>query len=100
MKCKSYNQFFEVMANKTRLKIIESLLESPKCVSDICSDVGEEQSTVSHNLKMLHNCHFVEKKTDGKRRIYSLNEITIKPLMKIVDKHVGAHCTRKCWVKK
>ena len=99
MKCLSYNQFFEVIANKTRLKIIESLFRYPKCVTEICNDVKEEQSKVSHNLKVLTDCSFAEFKKHGKKRIYSLNEKTIVPLMKIVDKHATSHC-KKCQIEK
>jgi len=99
MKCISYNQFFEVIANKTRLKIIESLFRSPKSVTEICDDIKEEQSKVSHNLKTLTECSFADFRKDGKKRIYSLNEKTIVPLMKIVDKHATLHC-KKCQIEK
>lgn len=100
MNCISYNQFFEVIANKTRLKIIESLLESSRCVSELCVKINEEQSKISHNLKILMNCHFVKVKQNGKRRIYSINEQTIKPLMEIVKKHVVINCSHNCHGRK
>jgi len=100
MKCKSYNQFFETIANKTRLKIIESLFKSPKFVGEICEDIKEEQSKVSHNLRVLLKCHLIKKKKEGKKRIYSLNEKTMVPIMKIVDEHVIKYCDRRCWVNK
>lgn len=81
------------------MKIIESLMEKEKCVSDICSHIGEEQSKVSHNLRVLQKCHFIERKAEGKRRVYSLNTVTIKPLMKMVETHVRTHCRKACWVK-
>lgn len=93
MKCFSHNKFFEVMGGKTRLRILEILKTKPKCVSDICHDVKEEQSKVSHNLRVLRECNFVEQKIVGKKRVYSLNKKTIVPLMKIVDKHVSSFCT-------
>ncbi|MAE42892.1 transcriptional regulator [Candidatus Woesearchaeota archaeon] len=99
MKCLSYTQFFEVIANKTRLRIIESLFRSPKSVTEICNDIKEEQSKVSHNLKILTDCSFSEFKKDGKKRVYSLNEKTIIPLMNIVDKHAASHC-KKCQMLK
>ncbi len=97
MKCKSYNLFFEVIANNTRLKIIDALLDSEKCVSEICKEVGEEQSKISHNLKKLERCHFVYARRDGKKRIYSLNKKTIEPLIRLVEKHVSGYCGKDCW---
>jgi ArsR family transcriptional regulator, lead/cadmium/zinc/bismuth-responsive transcriptional repressor len=99
MKCMSYEKFFEVFANETRLKIVESLVESNKNVSDICKSINEEQSKVSHNLKVLHDCNFITKERNGKHVFYSLNKTTIKPMLKIVDKHVHTFCKDNC-VKK
>ena len=99
MKCSSYNRFFEVMAGKTRLAIIESLTISDKCVGEICKDINEEQSKVSHNLRTLLDCHFVEQTIDGKKRIYSLNKKTISPIIKLVNQHVRSNCKENCHLK-
>ena len=96
MKCKAYESFFENFSNKTRIKIIESLLNDPKSVTEICNNISEEQSKVSHNLKRLTDCNFVDVKQQGKQRIYSLNKDTIIPILEIVDKHVHKHCEGEC----
>ena len=96
MKCNSYDSFFENFSNKTRIKIIETLLERPKSVSDICKDIKEEQSKVSHNLKILLECHFLDFSRHGKKRIYSINKDTLKPLLNLVDNHVKKYCCKEC----
>ncbi|MBU2634526.1 MAG: metalloregulator ArsR/SmtB family transcription factor [Nanoarchaeota archaeon] len=96
MKCKSYNLFFETISHKLRLKIVELLREKPLTVNEIAKKLNEEQSKISHNLKKLSDCHFVEFKKDGKNRIYSLNKETIVPLIKLVEKHVEKHCGDIC----
>jgi len=96
MKCYSYTTFFETVSNKIRLRIIELLQYKPLSVNEICKALGEEQSKVSHNLKCLLDCHFIEVKKEGKKRIYSLNKDTIVPLLKIVDKHVKKYCCDDC----
>ena len=98
MKCNSYNEFFEVIANKTRLSVIEVLNKSPMYVGEICRQLGEEQSKISHSLRRLHRCHFVEVKREGRRKVYSLNQKTIAPLLRIVSQHVQLYCTKRCWV--
>ena len=100
MKCHAYNIFFETIGNKTRLKIIEALQKSPMSVTEICNAVKEEQSKISHNLKCLADCHFLDVKKQGKKRIYSLNKETIVPLMKLVTKHVAKYCGKECRMKK
>jgi ArsR family transcriptional regulator, lead/cadmium/zinc/bismuth-responsive transcriptional repressor len=87
-----------VMGNPTRIKIIEALRKAPLNVSEICEKTSEEQSKVSHNLAMLFNCHFVDMKREGKKKVYSLNKDTIVPLLNLVEKHVESHCD-KCWKK-
>lgn len=99
MKCKSYYRFFEVIANETRFKIIESLSSGPLNVSQICFITKEEQSKISHNLKILLQCNVVEVKKDGKNRVYYLNKETIEPMLKLVEKHVEKNCVGKCVLK-
>ena len=96
MKCESYDLFFETFSNKTRMKIIEALSLGPKSVSEICKVVGEEQSKVSHNLKKLMECNFLDFIRQGKRRIYSLNKDTIIPILELVNKHVHRYCGEGC----
>jgi DNA-binding transcriptional ArsR family regulator len=96
MKCKSYNVFFETISNKTRLNIIELLQKRAMSVNDICRALKEEQSKVSHNLKKLTDCHFLDVEQKGKQRIYSLNKDTIVPLMNLVTKHVHKYCDKSC----
>ena len=68
----------------------------PRTVSEICENLKEEQSKISHDLKKLTLCNIVEIKKQGKNRLYSLNKTTIVPLMKLVEKHVRAYCGGKC----
>ena len=96
MICHSYDSFFDNFSNKTRIKIIQSLLKGPKSVTKICKDINEEQSKVSHNLKKLTECHFLEVKQSGKQRIYSVNKDTIEPIFKRVANHVKKYCCEVC----
>lgn len=95
MKNKSYN-FFNNLANPTKFKIIMALQDSPLSVSEIVSQLEEEQSKISHNLKCLAQCRVVEVKQVGKKRIYELNKDTILPLLELVKKHARKYCTGKC----
>jgi len=100
MKCKSYNLFFETIANKTRLNIIEILQKKPMSVTEICTELKEEQSKISHNLQCLMSCHLLDVEKNGKQRIYSLNKDTMVPLMKLVADHVTKYCCQECHAKK
>ncbi|MFC2016537.1 ArsR/SmtB family transcription factor [Chloroflexota bacterium] len=99
MKCKSYNNFFLNFANKTKLDIVMALRYGPLNVNTIAKIVNEEQSTISHNLKKLTECHILDVKKVGKERVYSLNKDTVIPMLKIVEKHVEKYCPRSCHKK-
>ncbi len=101
MKCNSYTKFFETIANPTRLKIVEALMKEDLSVTELSEVISEEQSKISHNLKCLADCNFLDFKKDGRMRIYSLNKDTIVPLMDLVTKHVETHCcNNSCKYKK
>jgi len=57
-------------------------------VTEICNELGLEQTHVSHNLKCLTFCGLVTSTRKGKSRIYTINEETVLPLLKIVDSHL------------
>lgn len=84
----SYILFFKALSNKTRLEIIELLREAPRNVTEMCKELGFEQSRVSHNLACLSNCGFVTVEQEGRNKVYSLNRETIVPLLEIIDRHV------------
>lgn len=94
MSIKNFNVhklFLKALSNETRLLVLESLRKGPKSVNEISKDLGFEQSRVSHSLKCVCNCGFVEVERKGKKRIYSLNKETIIPLFDTIDKHVARY---------
>lgn len=91
---KAYKLFFGTLISKSRLRIINLLIKGPKNVSEIQDELKLEQTIVSHDLRRLKRCGFVFVEKKGKYRCYSLNEKTIKPLMLIIDKHMGEYCKK------
>lgn len=90
----AYQLFFGSLANKNRLKIINTLRKSKKCVSEICQATNFEQTMVSHNLKRLERCGMVFVEQEGKHRYYSVNKKTIKPLLGMIDAHMKKYCCK------
>ncbi len=91
-----YKFFFHTLANKTRLEIVHTLLDGEMNVTELIKKLRMKQSTVSHNLKRLELCKFVILRRDGPYRYYSLNNETIKPLLKLIDRHVNKFCKKVC----
>lgn len=83
----SYKLFFKAISNTTRFEIVTLLRRSPKNVTELCEKLGFEQSRISHNLKCLENCGFVNCKYNGKNRIYSLDS-EVAAILYAIDKHL------------
>jgi DNA-binding transcriptional ArsR family regulator len=93
----SYKQFFATLSGDSRLDILHYLQESgAQNVSAIATATGQEQSAVSHNLKKLLACNCVHIEVRGKNRVYSLNQDTIVPLLKLADNHIQNYCQADC----
>jgi DNA-binding transcriptional ArsR family regulator len=84
------------LANPLRIKIISSLKEKEKNVTELSKDLDVEQSKISHALRLLRNCNIVDVKQKGKQRIYSLNKKTIVPILKLIDNHSKTFCGGNC----
>lgn len=87
--------FFKVLANPTRLAILEVLREKPGSVTEIAESLKQEQSMVSHNLEPLEKCRFVFSERKKKQRIYSLNKEIAEPLFKLFAYHSRKYCPRR-----
>ncbi len=62
----------KVLADSTRLAVLELLMEGPKHVGELNAVIGVEQTLLSHHLKVLRQEGFVEATRDGKAVLYSL----------------------------
>lgn len=62
----------KVLADETRLAIIEQLFSGPKHVNKINETLRVEQSLLSHHLKVLRQAGFVLAERDGKSIMYRL----------------------------
>lgn len=63
---------FQVLADPTRRRIVETLLQGEQQVGDVVAKAGVHQSGVSRHLRILHESGFVSIRPDGQRRLYSL----------------------------
>ena len=88
MKDSKYHHFFRNFSNPLKVDIIILLRDRKKSVTEISKELKVEQSKVSHALASLKCCSIVQMKTEGRKRIYSLNRKTILPLLKAIENNV------------
>ena len=62
----------KVLADETRLSVIELLLSGPMYVGDINGSLDVEQSLLSHHLRILRDAGLVTAEREGKHVLYSL----------------------------
>ena len=63
---------FETLADPTRRQIVEALQGGERAVNDLVERVAIHQSGVSRHLRILLEAGFVDVRSDGPRRMYSL----------------------------
>lgn len=78
---KSIVCFFSVFADATRLKILSALAIAEMCVTDISSVLQINQTTVSHQLRLLKNLGIVKCTRHGKVICYSLVSDMVNDVM-------------------
>lgn len=76
------------MADKTRIKILSSLLEGEKCVCEISKELDISQSLASHQLATLKKHFLVKSYKRGQHRFYSLDDEHVELILKIVHEHI------------
>lgn len=61
-----------VLADPTRLTVLEVLLDGPRNVTQINQQVGIAQNLLSHHLRVLREAELVVSRRDGKAVQYAL----------------------------
>lgn len=73
--------FFSVFSDATRIKILSALAITEMCVSDLSGVLQINQTTVSHQLRLLKNLGIVKCTRFGKIIRYSLVNETVNDVM-------------------
>lgn len=73
--------FFKVLGDETRTKIIWTLDQNEMCVCDIATVLGMTKSAISHQLSTLKMAHLVKSRRDGKVIYYSLADEHVKHML-------------------
>ena len=82
------SDFFKIVGDSTRLRILMCLGCGELCVSDISFLLDMSVSAISHQLKSLRDAKLVKVRKDGKIVYYSLDDDHIKKLLELSFEHV------------
>src|SRR5437016_10512157 len=77
---------FGVLADPTRLQVLYALLRAPSgelCVCDLASGLGRDDTTISHQLRVLRNHQVVTTRKVGRIVYYRLTDEHIRMLLNV-----------------
>lgn len=83
----NFADILRVLANPTRLKLINTLVTGERTVTELCEESGLKQSLVSQQLKNLRLNKIVDRRKEAPHVYYKLKERNISKLL---------HCLKKC----
>jgi ArsR family transcriptional regulator len=82
------SDFFKVLGDSTRLKILFALFSSEICVQCLAELLDMNQSAVSHQLRVLKQSRLVKFRKEGKFKFYSLDDEHVCQLIVLGMSHL------------
>ncbi len=76
-------RFFQVLADPTRVRIVELLLEGEKNVSELVQGLGVPQARVSSHLGCLRWCGYIGTRREGKFIYYRITDPRVSEMIRL-----------------
>ncbi len=89
---RSVADLFAVLSDPTRLQVVFALLHAPTgelCVCDLAAGLGRDDTTISHQLRVLRSHHIVSMRKVGRVVYYRLVDEHMRHLLAIGLKHAN-----------
>jgi ArsR family transcriptional regulator, lead/cadmium/zinc/bismuth-responsive transcriptional repressor len=83
------SDFFKVLGDSTRVRILHALSLSEMCVCDLACLLDMNQSAVSHQLKVLKMTRLVKSRKDGKVAYYMLADEHVRDIFECGAQHIS-----------
>mgnify|MGYP000332017098 FL=1 len=81
-------EFFKILGDTTRTKILYALDKNEMCVCDIANVLNMSKSSISHQLGTLRRSGIVKCKRVGKEVFYMLDDEHVKKVFEIGVEHI------------
>ena len=82
-------RFFALLSDPSRVKLLSALTISPLCVTDLAAIVNMNQTTVSHQLRMLKDLDVVVCERQGKILKYKIANPKINEILLVGVEYLG-----------
>lgn len=81
-------EFFKILGDTTRTKILFALDLNEMCVCDIANVLNMSKSSISHQLGTLRRMNIVKCRKEGKEVYYTLDDNHIKEVFEVAHEHI------------
>lgn len=81
-------EFFKILGDITRAKILFALDQNEMCVCDIANVLGMSKSSISHQLGTLRRAGIVKCRKQGKEVYYMLDDEHVSRLFELGIEHI------------
>ena len=81
-------EFFKILADTTRSKILFALDTNEMCVCDIANVLNMSKSSISHQLGTLRRSGIVKCRKQGKEVYYMLDDDHVQKVFEIAKEHI------------
>ncbi len=88
----SVSDLFAVLSDPTRVQVVYALLHAPTgelCVCDLAAGLGRDDTTISHQLRVLRAHHIVSMRKVGRIVYYRLVDEHIRHLLAVGLTHAN-----------
>lgn len=80
-------EIFGLLADPTRVRILDALSHGERCVGDLATVVAISESAMSHQLRLLRTARLVRVRRDGRQAFYALDDHHVIGLLRDARKH-------------
>lgn len=82
-------EFFKLIGDPTRLKILFALDKEEVCVCDIANILSMSKSSISHQLAVLRKSEIIKCRKQGKEVYYTLDDNHVNEVFEIALNHIN-----------
>jgi DNA-binding transcriptional ArsR family regulator len=90
--CASY---FGVLSEPMRLRILRSICEQEKSVSEIIEDTGATQTNISRHLNLMHRSGVLARRRDGNQIFYRVADAAMVEICRSVCRRISERMDAK-----
>ena len=81
--------FFKIMGDTTRCKLLFALMQNEMCVCDLANVLSMTKSSISHQLSKMKDVGLVKCRKCGKTVYYSLDDSHISEIFEVGLNHIN-----------